>query len=221
MDNRFFPKYKTYIITSRFGMRTLKGVTKLHKGIDLTATNDGKTGHVDSICAHTGGTVEAVGYDDSRGNYILIRVSADTTMAYYHLRDKPSFKTGQTVKTGQVIGYMGMTGRATGAHLHWGIKRNGQWIDPEPYLDKDYPVEPATKYITLEVPVLKRGAKGDAVRALQAHLVGYGYPIAVDGSFGPKTENAVMCYQEDNGLTPDGSVGRKTRTCMLGLEGGA
>lgn len=78
--------------------------------------------------------------------------------------------------------------------------------------------EPAVKYITLEVPVLKRGAKGEAVRALQAQLVGYGYPIAVDGSFGPKTENAVMCYQEDNGLTPDGKVGRATRSHMLGLK---
>lgn len=220
MDNRFFPNYDRYIITSRFGMRTLKGVTKMHNGIDLTATNDGKVGHVDSICAHTGGTVDAVGYTDVVGNYINIRVSADTVMVYRHLRDKPTLKVGDTVKTGDIIGYMGATGNVTGAHLHWGIKVGDNWIDPEPYLDQDYPVEPVVKYITLEVPVLKRGMKGDAVRALQAQLVGYGYQIAVDGSFGAKTENAVMCYQEDNGLTPDGSVGRKTRTSLLGLEDG-
>jgi peptidoglycan hydrolase-like protein with peptidoglycan-binding domain len=115
---------------------------------------------------------------------------------------------------------MGKTGKAAGAHLHWGIKRNGEWIDPEPYLNKDYPVEPAVKYITLEVPVLKRGMKGDAVRALQAQLVGLGYQIAVDGSFGAKTEEAVKQYQRDHGLKEDGSVGRKTRSKLLGLEGG-
>ena len=220
MDNRFFPKYKNYKITSRFGMRTLKGVTKMHKGIDLTATNDGKTGHVDHICAHTGGTVDAVGCGSEVGNYINIRVDEDTVMVYRHLRDLPALKKGDTVKQGDIIGYMGKTGNCTGAHLHWGIKVAGEWIDPEPYLDKDYPVAPAVKYITLEMPVLKRGAKGEAVRALQAQLVGYGYKIAVDGSFGAKTENAVQCYQEDNDLTPDGSVGRKTRSKLLGLEGG-
>lgn len=221
MDNRFFPNYKGYIVTSPFGMRDhpVDGVYKMHKGIDIVATNDGKTGQVDVICAHTGGTVDAVGYTNTVGNYINIRVSADTVMVYRHLKNPSELKVGAAVKKGDIIGIVGKTGKATARHLHWGIKKDGQWIDPAPYLDSDYPVAPAVKYITLEVPVLKRGMKGEAVRALQAQLVGYGYKIVVDGSFGAKTENAVMCYQEDNGLTPDGSVGRVTRSKMLGLEG--
>lgn len=222
MDNRFFPNYNGYIITRRFGMKKhpILQVNKMHNGIDLTATNDGKTGHPDYITAHTGGVVEAVGYGASAGNYIKIRVDSKTLMVYYHLSKKPDFKVGDNVVAGQQIGYMGKTGLATGKHLHFGIQYNGEWIDPEPYLDKDYPVEPPVKYITMEIPVLKRGMKGPAVRALQAMLVGYGYPLVIDGSFGPKTENAVMCYQEDNGLTPDGSVGRDTHSHMHGLEGG-
>lgn len=222
MSNRFFPGYKSYIVTSKFGMRKhpIFKVNKMHNGIDMTATNDGHSGHVDHICAHTGGTVENVGFGDSVGYYINIRVDKFTVMVYRHLRDLPTLKKGQTVKKGDIIGYMGKTGKAAGAHLHWGIKRNGEWIDPEPYLDKDYTVEPAVKYITMEVPVLKRGMKGEAVRALQAQLVGYGYPITVDGSFGPKTEEAVKQYQREHGLKEDGSVGRKTRSKMLGLEGG-
>ena len=71
----------------------------------------------------------------------------------------------------------------------------------------------------LTLPVLRRGMKGsDAVRALQAQLVGYGYPLTVTGNFGAKTENALMCYQEDNGLTPDGIAGPKTRARMNGVE---
>ena len=222
MNNRFFPSYKSYIVTSEFGMRKhpIFKVNKMHNGIDMTATNDGKSGHVDHICAHTGGTVENVGFGDSVGYYINVRVDKFTVMVYRHLRDLPTLKKGQTVKKGEIIGYMGMTGKITGPHLHWGIKKNGQWIDPEPYLDKDYPVEPDVKYITMEIPVLKRGMKGEAVRALQAQLVGYGYPITVDGSFGPKTEEAVKQYQREHGLKEDGSVGRKTRSKMLGLEGG-
>lgn len=141
--NKFFPGYPSYILTSPFGMRfhPIDKVNKMHNGVDLVATADGEHGQVDKIKAHTGGTVEGVGYDKSAGNFINIRVSLDTVMVYYHLRDLPSLAAGDLVETGQVIGTMGMTGKATAKHLHFGIKKNGQWIDPEPYLDKDYPVE--------------------------------------------------------------------------------
>lgn len=70
---------------------------------------------------------------------------------------------------------------------------------------------------TLELPVLRRGIMGsDAVRALQAQLVGYGYDLTVTGNFGPKTEAAVRAYQKDNGLTVDGIAGPKTRKHMEG-----
>ena len=221
MENRFFPNYPSYIVTSPFGMRDhpTDGVYKMHNGVDLVATKDGKTGQVDKIMAHTDGTVDAVGYTSTVGYYINIRTSSDTVMVYRHLRDMPTLKKGEAVKKGQTIGTMGKTGKATARHLHWGIKVNGQWIDPAPYLDADYPVAPAVKYISLELPVLKRGMKGDDVRALQAMLVGYGYKIVVDGSFGAKTEDAVLCYQEDHGLKADGSVGRATWTSLHGLEG--
>ena len=214
MANRFFPNYEGYKITSRFGMRKLKGVEKMHNGIDLVAKTKGGGSAVDAITAHSAGEVIAAGYGVSAGNYIKIRTAPDVVMVYHHFRDKTGFRAGDQVKKGQVIGYMGSTGNSTGAHLHFGIKVGENWVDPEPYLDCDY--APAKK-VALEVPVLKKGCKDEPVRALQAMLVGYGYPIAVDGSFGAKTENAVICYQEDAGLDPDGSVGRKTWTSLLGL----
>ena len=75
----------------------------------------------------------------------------------------------------------------------------------------------AFKMIGMELPVLKKGAKGDPVRAMQMLLLGNGYTLDLDGSFGAKTENALMSYQEDKSLTPDGSCGRKTWTALLGL----
>lgn len=228
MSNRFFSNYPNYIITSRFGMRTLKGVTKMHKGIDLVATRDGKTGQVDHICAHTGGTVCDVGYGDSAGYYVKIQVDPDTVMVYYHLKALSPCKKGDTVRKGDIIGRMGATGNVTGAHLHWGIKKNGEWIDPEPYLDKDYPVQAPipggtapTKYLDFRLSVLKRGMKGGAVFALQALLIGYGYDLGkkgLDGSFGKATEAALRKYQHEHDLDPDGSCGRKTWSSLLEID---
>lgn len=215
MGNRFFPNYDSYIITSRFGMRKLWGVNKMHNGIDLVATNDGKTGQVDDIKAHTGGTVSAVGYGASAGNYIKIKVADGAIMVYYHLKSKPAFKVGDKIEQGQIVGRMGKTGTVTGAHLHWGIQKNGTWIDPEPYLDKDYIEEGKT--VKIEMNVLVRGAKGEQVKTLQRLLIALGYKMesngktyGVDGSFGGATERAVCAFQKAEGLTVDGHVGAAT-----------
>lgn len=221
MSTRFFPRYDKNLITSRFGMRTLKGETKMHNGIDLVATNDGEVGNTDYILAHTGGTVEAVGYTSSAGYYVNIRVDSKTVMVYRHLKKQSALKKGEKVNTGDRLGYMGATGNATGAHLHFGIKYDGKWIDPEPYLDKDW-VQPF-KMVSIEAPVLQRGANGDAVKAMQILLAGCGYKGEMNesayGSFGSKTEKALREYQKAHGLAVDGSCGAKTWTSLLGGGG--
>ena len=106
MGTRFFPRYNQNLITSRFGMRTLRGQTKMHNGIDMTATNDGEVGTTDYILAHTGGTVDSVGYNSSAGNYVRIRVDSKTIMAYYHLKNPCVLKKGASVKKGDKLGGM-------------------------------------------------------------------------------------------------------------------
>jgi hypothetical protein len=76
---------------------------------------------------------------------------------------------------------------------------------------------PTENVFELTLPVLTRGKRGTAVKALQAALVGYGYDINVDSSFGPATEAAVRKYQSDNRLTVDGKAGPETRKHMLGI----
>lgn len=73
------------------------------------------------------------------------------------------------------------------------------------------------KTVTLELPVLKRGAMGDPVMALQAILEGYGYDIGKIGTFDDKTENALRSYQENVDLEPDGSCGKATWSSLLGV----
>jgi hypothetical protein len=74
------------------------------------------------------------------------------------------------------------------------------------------------KTVSIKLPVLKKGAKGEAVRVMQTLLIGEGYGIVADGSFGGKTLNALQCFQEDAGLTPDGSCGKATWSKLLGVE---
>ena len=78
--------------------------------------------------------------------------------------------------------------------------------------------KPKPETVTLELPVLSNGMKGDAVRSLQALLVGFGYKLTIDGSYGSKTLNAVECFQEDVDLTPNGVCGKATWSKLLGLE---
>lgn len=70
--------------------------------------------------------------------------------------------------------------------------------------------------VTVEVSVLKKGSKGEDVRALQHLLNGYGYSCGeADGSFGSKTLAAVKKFQKEKGLAVDGSVGKATWTALL------
>lgn len=78
---------------------------------------------------------------------------------------------------------------------------------------------PAVKMCTVQLPVLQIGAEGDAVESLQRLLIAHGYncgDTGADGIFGPKTENAVEAFQEDNNLGPDGAVGPETWPAVIG-----
>lgn len=88
-------------------------------------------------------------------------------------------------------------------------------------LTKRQPETPAAgNAVDITLPVLARGSEGYTVRVLQYLLTGNGYSLPAygpDGDFGAETEAAVQAFQRDNGLTPDGIVGKATWTGLLGL----
>ena len=93
-----------------------------------------------------------------------------------------------------------------------------------PYVTYDAsadPVTPVAPAVKVEgLPVLKKGIKGDTVKALQILLKGYGYDLGswgVDSSFGGATEKAVKAFQKDKGLEEDGVVGPMTWAKLLGV----
>jgi murein DD-endopeptidase MepM/ murein hydrolase activator NlpD len=114
-------------ISSRYGNRIhpTMGFTKMHKGVDFAAPNG------TPIYAAGNGVVTDVGWRSGYGNFIQIKHSSTLSTAYAHAsRFAKNLQKGSIVKQGQVIAYVGSTGRTTGAHLHYEVKINGKHVNP-------------------------------------------------------------------------------------------
>ncbi len=116
-------------------MHPILKIRRPHRGVDYAAP---KGTPINSI---GDGTVYKKGYTKSAGYYIKIRHNSVYTSGYNHLSRYPKgIKVGQRVKQGQIIGYVGSTGYATGPHLDFRVWQNGQAINPLKI--KAPPVEP-------------------------------------------------------------------------------
>lgn len=114
-------------ISSPFGWRIhpVFHTRLFHKGVDYEA-------HAGTpVMAAADGLVEDVGRRGNYGNYILIRHSGRLQTAYAHLAGFAAIAPGTMVHRGEVIGYVGMTGVATGPHLYYEVIVDGRQIDPE------------------------------------------------------------------------------------------
>ncbi len=114
-------------VSSSFGMRRhpVLGYSKMHKGIDFAAPMG------TPIYAGGDGVVVERGPKRGYGNFIVIRHGGGYSTAYGHMsRFKSDVLRGTRVKQGQVIGYVGMSGMATGPHLHYEVRVNGSQVNP-------------------------------------------------------------------------------------------
>lgn len=116
-------------VTSGFGYRRhpIGGGRRFHNGVDLAAP------HGTPVRAASSGTVSRAGYSYSLGRFVKIRHTQGYQTVYGHLA-RYQVRQGQRVDQGQVIGYEGSTGRSTGPHLHFEIRKNGKPVDPSSYL---------------------------------------------------------------------------------------
>lgn len=115
-------------ITSGFGARKhpILGYTKMHKGMDFGAP----TGT--PIYAAGNGTVVEIGKKGAYGNYVRIKHNGTYQTAYAHAsKFAKGLNKGDKVKQGQVIAYVGTTGRSTGPHLHFEVLENGKQVNPK------------------------------------------------------------------------------------------
>jgi murein DD-endopeptidase MepM/ murein hydrolase activator NlpD len=114
-------------LTSGFGMRThpVLGFTAAHRGVDFAAPVG------TPIFAAGDGVIERAGWFGAFGNYIRVGHARGYDTAYAHMsRIAPGIRVGSRVRQGQVIGFVGSTGRSTGPHLHFEVLRNDVHIDP-------------------------------------------------------------------------------------------
>ncbi len=115
-------------ISSTFGMRKhpILGYSKMHKGIDFAAPQG------TPVFAAGDGKIVRIGRNGSYGNFILIRHNNKYATAYAHVsRFARGLRAGSSVRQGQVIAYVGSTGRSTGPHLHYEVLVAGEQINPQ------------------------------------------------------------------------------------------
>ena len=116
-------------ITSGFGNRAqpTAGASTNHKGIDIGASYGA------SIVAAASGRVTTAAYSSSAGNYIVISHGNSLSTVYMHC-SALYVSAGQTVSAGQAIAAVGSSGYSTGNHLHFGVIKNGSYVNPTAYV---------------------------------------------------------------------------------------
>ena len=140
-------------ITSGYGMRMhpLLGYSKMHKGVDFGAPIG------TPIFAAGSGIVEEIGFKGGFGRYIRIRHAGGLSTGYGHMsRFNSHLYRGAKVNQGEVIAYVGNSGRSTGPHLHFEMISNGRQINP----------------LTIKTPVgrVLEGAQLAQFKSGQAHI---------------------------------------------------
>jgi murein DD-endopeptidase MepM/ murein hydrolase activator NlpD len=113
-------------IASGFGMRIdpVYGTPKMHKGLDFTAAQG------TPIYATGDGRVTMAGFDESGfGNHVIINNGYGYETLFGHMA-RVKVRPGQKVKRGEVIGWVGSTGKSTGPHCHYEVHINGREVDP-------------------------------------------------------------------------------------------
>ncbi|MDZ7835930.1 MAG: M23 family metallopeptidase [Alkalibacterium sp.] len=116
-------------ISSPFGYRThpVTGARgSFHAGVDIAGSG--------SIRAARSGRVTAASYSGSYGYRVIVDHGNGYSTLYAHMKSNLSVSVGQSVSQGQQLGIMGTTGRSTGVHLHFEVRKNGSAVNPMNYI---------------------------------------------------------------------------------------
>ncbi|MEE2690865.1 MAG: M23 family metallopeptidase [Pseudomonadota bacterium] len=160
-------------LSSGFGTRThpILGYAKAHKGVDFAAPRG------TPIKAAGDGVVERAGPYGSFGNYIKIRHANGYKTAYAHLNSiRKGVRAGARVDQGDIIGYVGTTGRSTGPHLHYEVHYNNVQVNPQ--------------NLKIATGVELKGRDLEAFKAVRAHIDAMRMPAEPDSNLVAKKDSA-------------------------------
>ena len=120
-------------LTSHFGWRTLNGSRDYHKGVDLSGTDKTLVAPCDGVIGSSTIITDKSNLTWQWGNYIRIDTADGLKIFMCHMAQR-KVKVGQKVKAGDVVGIEGNTGYSFGSHCHFEVRKNGESVDPTPYL---------------------------------------------------------------------------------------
>lgn len=120
-------------LTSHFGWRTLNGQKDYHKGVDLSGTDKTLVAPCDGVIGSSTIITDKSNLTWQWGNYIRIDTADGLKIFMCHMAVR-KVKVGQKVKAGDVVGIEGNTGYSFGSHCHFEVRKNGESVDPTPYL---------------------------------------------------------------------------------------
>ena len=150
-SNRFGMPLRHVRITSKFTYRRWHPILKRyrpHHGTDFGARRG------TPLLAVHNGRVSFSGRMGGYGKVVKIKHTGGYESLYAH-QSRIKVRRGQKVKKGQIIGYVGSTGRSTGPHLHFGLKKHGRWVNPMKVLKK----ESLSKKVKYKKIVIKEAQK--------------------------------------------------------------
>lgn len=214
VSNLIFHNEKHYI-TSKFGYRypieTASGKTNpFHSGTDY-----GTSGKKIPQYAIENGTIISCGKASDGAKFVWVEYPRlGVKMLHYHL-DSVKVKTRQAVDKNTLLGYTGKTGKATGVHLHLGIKRlsGGGYIDPELWSKNEY-TEPKVDDFFPSRGYFKKGDISPNVGKIASFMYktfpSYTSKKALGNIYGANLIKAIKEFQKRTGLEVDGNIGPLT-----------
>ena len=215
VSNLIFHNEKHYV-TSKFGYRasltTSNGNTStFHSGTDY-GTNTKK---IPQYAIEDGEVLTATKASDGALYVWVSYPRLGVKFLHYHL-DSIKVKAGQKVDKNTILGYTGKTGKATGIHLHLGIKRlsGGGYIDPEKWMKNEYTSPPKKTSFLPARGYFKKGDVspnvGKIATFMRKTFPSYTSEKALGNTYGDNLIKAVKEFQKRTGLEADGYFGKLT-----------
>lgn len=205
-------KNASHKITSNYGWRKVISTSAGNTSSFHNGTDYGTYGKKLAQYAIENGTILSCGTDKLGGKYVWVKYPRlNVKMLHYHL-SSVNCKTGQSVSRGTLLGYTGMTGKATGVHLHLSIVNlaNGQYLDPEKYNYTEPPVENNNSFLPARGYFMK-GDKHPNVAKIADFMYktfpAYTNKKALGDYYGNYIIASIKEFQRRTGLTPDGCTG--------------
>ena len=211
----------SHYVTSPFGNRASISTANGNTATFHSGTDYGTNGKKIAQYAIESGSVMSCGTASDGAKYVWVKYPRlDVKMLHYHL-DSIKVKTGQNVDENTVLGYTGMTGKATGVHLHLGLKRltSDTYIDPEAWAENEYTAPNASSATAAGSFLPARGyfKKGDVsenvgkvAEFMRKNFPAYTDAKALGNTYGTYIIAAITEFQRRTDLEADGLLGPLT-----------